>query len=77
MKLISDSKLILAPETVEESGIMQWLAKRLEGRKVRLFFDTTSYNGCNQHPMLWLDVYGEPLPFKETDDASGGCDEKG
>lgn len=69
MKLVGSTRVMLAPETVEEAGVMQWLAKRFEGRRVRLWFDTTSYDDCDQHPMLWIDVYGEALPFKETDDA--------
>ena len=50
----SESTTLLFPDSVEECGIMAWLAKRFEGKKITLEFDTTTHadNWC--FPALWL-----------------------
>jgi hypothetical protein len=57
MKLstVANDTIILHPETVEEAGLMQWLAKRCEGKNVSLLFDTHTEKDCNNYPALWLE----------------------
>lgn len=49
--------IILHPETVEEAGLMQWLSKRCEGKKVTFMFDTHQTANCDQYPALWLELW--------------------
>lgn len=59
MKVISGEPkrvgtIMLIPETVKECGTLAWLTQRLGGEPVVLAFDTTSHDGHDQHPMLWI-----------------------
>lgn len=51
--------IILHPDTVEEAGLRQWLAKRCEDKKVTLLFDTHETANCDQFPALWLEMVKE------------------
>lgn len=49
-----ENAVMLKPETIEEVGLCQWLARRFGGKPVRLEFDTTILSGAPHEPMLWL-----------------------
>lgn len=49
-----ENAVMLAPETVNEAGLFQWLAKRFEGKAVTLVFDTTDTISTPHMPMLWV-----------------------
>lgn len=51
---IGKGSVMVFPETPEDAGIMQWLAKRFEGTEVTLTFDTTQYKEHHYYPTLWV-----------------------
>lgn len=61
MKLatVAGNTIILHPETVKESGLMQWLSNHCENKKVTLRFDTHAIIHCDHHPALWLEIWKE------------------
>jgi hypothetical protein len=57
-----NQQVMLAPQTVEECGLLHWLATRFGGKSVRLVFDTTDHDGSPLHPMLWIAADEEETP---------------
>lgn len=53
---VTDDCVIVVPDTVSESGLMQWLALRFKGKKIKLEFDTTRIGDDFYHPALWFTV---------------------
>lgn len=47
-------KVIVVPESTDETGVMAWLSNRFKDKKVTLTFDTTSIGMNDYYPALWL-----------------------
>lgn len=50
--------IMIKPESLEEVGLMQWLAKRFQGQTVTLEFDTTLLANVPSYPMFWIKPHG-------------------
>ena len=46
--------IIVLPDTVEETGLMVWLAERFKGKPVTLLFGTKPEDDIAEHPALWI-----------------------
>lgn len=46
--------VMVAPETVEECGVMLWLSNRFKDKKVELTFDTTMRSDTKHEATFWI-----------------------
>ena len=56
---MASKKQMLVPESIDECGVLMWLSKRYENKKVEILFDTTNIHGVPSYPCLWIKEEGE------------------
>ena len=77
IRSVSGNKIVIVPESVAESGLMQWLAERLDTELVTLEFGTLSeqFGALNERssegsyhftPALFIDVPVDETSIKVT-----------
>ncbi len=54
IKSVRDKFVMVEPESIEETGIMYWLSQRFNGKSIQLEFNTTTNDGTEQQPTMWL-----------------------